>query len=90
LEILENSGDAEDATVRATLSTGTVEVTVGVTVEGPDDEEEKFGQAAKFGSSIIRSAIHGAGVGTPGWSIHWVRVTTEKSNVAPSGDLITA
>lgn len=64
-----------DATVSADLDQGHVQISVNV--QGEDWEH-----AQEFGSSVIRSAIHGAGGATPGWSIDWCRATIEKSLIS--------
>jgi len=63
--------DAADATVSAVLASGEVEISV--TVEAPTVDE-----AAKKGSSVIRTAIHAAGGFTPNWSVEWLSVHTDR------------
>jgi hypothetical protein len=63
--------DAVDPDIGADLGAGTAEISV--TVEG-DEPVEVFGGAL----ALVRTAVHAAGIGTPGWEIDWRRVNLER------------
>lgn len=65
----------KDAVINSDSQLGNVEVEVPVDADDWDEAQE-------LGSSVIRSAIHGAGGATPNWSIDWCRVTIEKELTA--------
>ncbi len=50
-------------------STGDGTVTIRVMVDNPDAD-----LAHGIGASQIRAACHAAGLATPGWKVHWVRI----------------
>ena len=65
---------AMDAAVQAQPEAGHVSVSVKV-------EESEVFMASVAGFTQIRTAVHAAGIGTPGWQVEWVRTTTDTSEV---------
>lgn len=59
----------EDPAIGARLEAREVEISVTVDADSLDD-------AAQRGFTTIRSAVHAAGFGTPGWSVDWVGART--------------
>ena len=53
------------------------QISVKVSVE----ESEVF-MASVAGFTQIRTAVHAAGLGTPGWKVEWLRTTTDSSHEA--------
>jgi len=47
----------------------------GLTVSVDIEESEMF-MASLAGFTQIRTAVHAADIGTPGWKVEWVRTTT--------------
>jgi hypothetical protein len=61
--------NAEDIDVSTDLDNHTL--TVSITVDVPD-----LLTAQVDGNTVIRTAFHAAGLGTPGWSIDWTHAST--------------
>ena len=59
----------EDPAIGARIEAREVEISVSVDADSLDD-------AAKRGNAAIRSAVHAAGFGTPGWSVDWTGTRT--------------
>lgn len=63
---------ASSPRVEARPDSGEITVSVSVT------ESEVF-MASVTGFTQIRTAVHAADIGTPGWKVEWVRTTTDTS-----------
>ena len=48
-----------------------------------DIEESEMFMASVAGFTQIRTAVHAADLGTPGWKVEWVRTTTVAPRRAP-------
>lgn len=68
-----------DPFARATSDDGGIEVGINV------DEVDAY-HASFVGSTLIRTGVHAAGIGTPGWSVDWVKTITARSEDRRSAD----
>jgi hypothetical protein len=62
---------AIDPILNANADLGQVMVSVCI------EEESEVFMASMAGFTQIRTAVHAAGIGTPGWKVEWIRTTTE-------------
>jgi hypothetical protein len=60
---------ATEPRVKAQPETGSITVSVDV-------EESEMFMATMAGFTQIRTAVHAADLGTPGWKVEWFRTTT--------------
>lgn len=67
--------DVENPVVAAEAHDGSVEISVTITADSPED-------AVAAGSASIRSAIHAAGGYTPDWEVQWCRIIASQVDEA--------